>query len=55
MGLGFYFADGEGPRFERLARGMGDPRPLAPDPYDHLRYVIDGVAEIRRALDNSVR
>ena len=25
-----------------------------PDPYDHLRYVMDGVAEIRRALDNSV-
>ena len=25
-----------------------------PDPHDHLRYVIDAVSEIRRALDNSV-
>jgi uroporphyrinogen decarboxylase len=26
----------------------------APDPWDHLRYVMDAVAEIRRALGNSV-
>ncbi len=55
MGLGLYFADGEGPRFERPLREEWAIRGLlAPDPYDHLRYVIDGVAEIRRALDKSV-
>ena len=55
MGLGLYFADGEGPRFERPLREEWAIRDLsAPDPYDHLRYVIDGVSVIRRALDNSV-
>ena len=55
MGLGLYFIEGEGPKFERPLREEWAIRDLtAPDPYDHLRYVIDGVAEIRRALDNSV-
>jgi len=55
MGLGLYFADGEGPRFERPLREEWAIRGLtAPDPYDHLRYVMDGVGEIRRALGNSV-
>lgn len=55
MGLGLYFADGEGPRFERPLREEWEIRDLAvPDPYDHLRYVLEAVAEIRRALDNSV-
>ncbi len=55
MGLGLYFADGEGPKFERPLREEWEIRSLAaPDPYDHLRYVMDAVAEIRRALDNSV-
>jgi uroporphyrinogen decarboxylase len=55
MGLGLYFVDGEGPKFERPLREEWAIRDLsAPDPYDHLRYVMDAVAEIRRALDNSV-
>jgi uroporphyrinogen decarboxylase len=55
MGLGLYFADGEGPKFERPLREEWAINDLtAPDPYDHLRYVMDAVAEIRRALDNSV-
>lgn len=55
MGLGLYFAEGEGPKFERPLREEWEIRALqAPDPYDHLRYVMDGVSEIRRALDNSV-
>jgi uroporphyrinogen decarboxylase len=55
MGLGLYFADGEGPKFERPLREEWAIRDLAaPDPWDHLRYVMDAVAEIRRALDNSV-
>ncbi|HQR04073.1 MAG: uroporphyrinogen decarboxylase [Proteobacteria bacterium] len=55
MGLGLYFADGEGPRFERPLREEWAIRDLeAPDPNDHLRYVMDAVTEIRRALGNSV-
>lgn len=55
MGLGLYFAEGEGPKFERPLREEWEIRDLAaPDPWDHLRYVMDAVAEIRRALDNSV-
>ena len=55
MGLGLYFAQGEGPKFERPLREEWAIRDLkAPDPHDHLRYVIDAVAEIRRALDGSV-
>ncbi|GAB2181311.1 uroporphyrinogen decarboxylase [Denitratisoma sp. agr-D3] len=55
MGLGLYFAEGEGPKFERPLREEWAIRDLeAPDPNVHLRYVMDAVAEIRRALDGSV-
>jgi uroporphyrinogen decarboxylase len=55
MGLGLYFAEGEGPKFERPLREEWEIRDLtAPDPTNELRYVIDAVAEIRRALGNSV-
>ena len=55
MGLGLYFAEGEGPKFERPLREEWEIRDLkAPDPHDHLRYVLDAVSEIRRALDGSV-
>ena len=55
MGLGLYFTDGEGPRFERPLREEWAIRDLtAPDPNVHLRYVMDAVAEIRRALHGSV-
>jgi uroporphyrinogen decarboxylase len=55
MGLGLYFAQGEGPKFERPLREEWEIRDLtAPNPYEHLGYVIDAVKEIRRALDGSV-
>ncbi len=55
MGLGLYFAEGEGPKFERPLREEWEIRNLAaPDPAVELRYVMDAVAEIRRALDNAV-
>ena len=55
MGLGLYFAEGEGPKFERPLRQEWEIRDLAPpDPGVHLRYVLDAVVEIRRALANSV-
>ncbi len=55
MGLGLYFAEGEGPKFERpLREEWAISNLAAPDPYEHLGYVMDAVSEIRRALDNSV-
>ena len=55
MGLGLYFAEGEGPKFERPLREEWAIRDLAaPDPHAHLRYVMDAVSEIRRALDGTV-
>ena len=55
MGLGLYFADGEGPKFERPLRDEWAIRDLTvPDPGAELRYVLDAVSEIRRALAGSV-
>jgi uroporphyrinogen decarboxylase len=55
MGLGLYFAEGEGPKFEHPLRSETAIRALkVPDPAVELRYVVDAVSEIRRALDNSV-
>jgi len=55
MGLGLYFAEGEGPKFERPLREEWEIRDLsAPDPATHLRYVLDTVSQARRALDGSV-
>ena len=55
MGLGLYFAEGEGPKFERPLRDEWAIRDLAvPDPGAELRYVLDAVSEIRRALAGSV-
>lgn len=55
MGLGLYFADGEGPRFERPLRDAQAIAKLsAPDPGKELKYVLDAVSEIRRALRGRV-
>ncbi len=55
MGLGLYFSDGEGPRFERPLRDEAAIRRLAaPDPASELAYVLDAVREIRRALAGRV-
>src|SRR3954471_11609694 len=55
MGLGLTFAAGEGPKFERPIRNEWEVRNLfVPDPHEHLRYVIDAVSQIRRALDGRV-
>ena len=55
MGLGLYFAEGEGPRFERPLRDEAAIRALAaPDPAVQLRYVIDAVRQIRQALAGRV-
>ena len=55
MGLGLYFADGEGPKFERPLRDAAAIARLAvPDMETDLRYVTDAVRLIRRELDGRV-
>ncbi len=55
MGLGLYFAEGEGPRFERPLRDEASIAKLsAPDPGKDLRYVTDAIGEARRALAGRV-
>lgn len=55
MGLGLYFAEGEGPKFERPLRQEADILALSkPDVGTELRYVTDAVSSIRRALDGRV-
>jgi uroporphyrinogen decarboxylase len=55
MGLGLYFAEGEGPNFKHPARTAADIDKIGvPDPEDKLRYVIDAVRLIRRELDGAV-
>lgn len=55
MGLGLYFAEGEGPKFEHPIRSSADVARLAvPDIGRDLRYVTDAVALIRRELAGRV-
>jgi uroporphyrinogen decarboxylase len=54
MGLGLYFAEGEGPRFERPLRSEEAIKALAVPPMEKLSYVFDGVSAIRKALANRV-
>jgi len=55
MGLGLYFSEREGPRFERPLRDEAAiMRLAAPDPGAELRYVLDAVRETRRALAGRV-
>ena len=55
MGLGLYFVEGEGPKFERTIRTAEDAAKLAvPDMETELRYVMDAVRLIRRELDGKV-
>jgi uroporphyrinogen decarboxylase len=55
MGLGLYFVDGEGPRFQRPVRDEAAIAKLAPpDPGAELRYVTDAAGEVVRALAGSV-
>ena len=55
MGLGLYFNEGEGPKFEIPVRTVADIHRLAvPDPESDLRYVMDAVRLIRRSLNGRV-
>ncbi len=55
MGLGLYFSEGEGPRFERPLRSAAQIERLPiPDPEGELGYVMDAVRTIRRELRGRV-
>ncbi|MDX2418098.1 MAG: uroporphyrinogen decarboxylase family protein, partial [Xanthomonadales bacterium] len=55
MGLGLYFAEGEGPKFEKVIRSAADVDQLKrPDPSTSLAYVMDAVSLIRKTLDGDV-
>jgi uroporphyrinogen decarboxylase len=54
MGLGLYFADGEGPKFERTVRTEEDVRRLGVADLDSLKYVFDAVSLIRKSLAGRV-
>lgn len=55
MGLGLYFAEGEGPMFRDPVRTPAAIQALPiPDPEEELRYVMDAVRLIRQELHGSV-
>jgi uroporphyrinogen decarboxylase len=54
MGLGLSFAQGEGPKFEKVVRDEAAVNALAVPDMDKLRYVFDAVSSIRRALNGRV-
>ena len=54
MGLGLYFEEGEGPKFERTLREEADIQKLAVPDMASLQYVFDAVSQIRKALNGRV-
>ena len=54
MGLGLYFIEGEGPKFERALREEADIRKLAVPDMASLQYVFDAVSQIRKTINGRV-
>lgn len=54
MGLGLSFAQGEGPRFEKVVRDEAAVAALAVPDMHKLQYVFDAVTSIRKALNGRV-
>jgi uroporphyrinogen decarboxylase len=54
MGLGLYFEEGEGPKFERTVRTEEDVAALHVPDMDSLDYVFKAVTQIRTALNGRV-
>jgi uroporphyrinogen decarboxylase len=54
MGLGLYFEEGEGPKFERPLRDEKAVLALQPPPPGALQYVFDAVTQIRTELNGRV-
>jgi uroporphyrinogen decarboxylase len=54
MGLGLYFEEGEGPKFERTLREEADIKKLAVPDMASLQYVFDAVSQIRKTINGRV-
>ncbi|ORU90197.1 MAG: uroporphyrinogen decarboxylase [Cycloclasticus sp. symbiont of Poecilosclerida sp. M] len=55
MGLGLYFTEGEGPKFERPVRTAANVDKLfVPDPNQELQYVMNAVSTIKQGLQGRV-
>ena len=54
MGLGLSFAQGEGPKFEKVVRDEAAVAALEVPDMNKLRYVFDAVSSIRQALNGRV-
>ncbi len=54
MGLGLYFVEGEGPKFERPLRDEAAIAALREPEMERLRYVFDAIALTRRELHGRV-
>lgn len=54
MGLGLYFEEGEGPKFERTLREEADIQKLAIPDMATLHYVFDAVTSIKTAINGRV-
>ena len=54
MGLGLYFIEGEGPKFERPLRDEKAVQALQVPPEGSLQYVFDAVTQIRSELNGRV-
>lgn len=55
MGLGLHFVEGEGPKFKTRVESPADIAALGvPDAETELRYVMDAVRTIKKALNNKL-
>lgn len=54
MGLGLYFEEGEGPKFERTAGDEASINALEVPDMEKLSYVFDAVTQIRHAINGNV-
>jgi uroporphyrinogen decarboxylase len=54
MGLGLYFEEGEGPKFERTLREEADIQKLTVPDMTKLQYVFDAVSQIRKTINGRV-
>ncbi len=54
MGLGLYFTEGEGPKFERTLQQEEDILKLHAPDMSQLQYVFDAVSSIRKAINGRV-
>ena len=54
MGLGLYFEEGEGPKFERTLREETEIKALRVPDMTKLQYVFDAVEQIRKTINGRV-